>query len=627
MGTSKTIAGCLLISALAAGSHSADTGKVTTGAAPGYVADQVCAGCHPDIWSTYRHVAMARSFYRPRRQEAIEDFDNARYLHAPSKQVFEMAWQGDRLVFKRYRQGQDGRPLHVFEQPVDWILGSGNHTRTYLFRTPGGELYQLPIAWYPQPKRWAMAPGFESADHQGVERQVRRECMFCHNAYPDVPAGSDRRNTAHFFPAELPEGIGCQRCHGPGAEHVRIAQSDPIDFQKLAAAIVNPADLPAERRDEVCDSCHLQPSVVLMGLRRFGRGTYSFRPGEDLDDYLVAIDVEEEGRERWERFEINHHPYRLRQSRCALESEPGKLSCLTCHDPHRKVEPAKRAAHYRAACLTCHQRETLIATKPIADHDPETSDCVGCHMAKRRTQDVIEVVMTDHLIRRWPGGEELVAPLEKHQNVLTDVVLADPPRDLKGMLGEVYRAAALVRATGGGSKAAVERLTRLLAELRPAEIEPWLDLAEGQIKQHRWPEAEQTLLGVLGRAPEERIAEEWLGITRVAQRRGEEAIAGLRALLEKDPDRIEARFNLGRILLGYEKPAEAVVELRRAVELRPNFAAGWYQLGAAHVALGQRQEAAAAYRRCLEVNPDYRDAAAKLAGVEGENSAGRAEGK
>ena len=50
------------------------------------------------------------------------------------------------------------------------------------------------------------------------------------------------------------------------------------------------------------------------------------------------------------------HPYRLWQSTCYIESD-GAMSCLSCHDPHRKVRPADRAAHYQAKCLACHQLE------------------------------------------------------------------------------------------------------------------------------------------------------------------------------------------------------------------------------------------------------------------------------
>src|SRR6185295_6289983 len=123
---------------------------VTGGAAPGYLEDRVCAECHREIWTTYQQVGMARSFARPGSAGKIEDFARGAFAHAASKQNFEMTWRGDRLFFRREQLDAAGQPINVWEHEVDWILGSGNHARTYLYRTEGGELYQLPIAWYTQ---------------------------------------------------------------------------------------------------------------------------------------------------------------------------------------------------------------------------------------------------------------------------------------------------------------------------------------------------------------------------------------------------------------------------------------------------------------------------------------------
>lgn len=76
-------------------------------------------------------------------------------------------------------------------------------------------MYELPLAWYSQYGKWTVAPGFEFADRQGVLRPVPQRCMFCHNAYPDVPRGSDQVGLPDVFSEDLPTGIGCQRCHGP----------------------------------------------------------------------------------------------------------------------------------------------------------------------------------------------------------------------------------------------------------------------------------------------------------------------------------------------------------------------------------------------------------------------------
>ncbi|HSN87146.1 MAG TPA: hypothetical protein VL025_10340, partial [Thermoanaerobaculia bacterium] len=192
----------------------------TTGVAPGTVPERACTLCHGDLAETYAHKGMARAFQRPRPSSDIEDFSAPPFIHAASDQTFQMMRSDGRLVFRRWQTAPDGQPINTFETAVDWILGSGDHARTYLYQTPGGELYQLPLAWYTQTRSWGMAPGFDRPDHDGVVRRVRRECVFCHTGTPDLPAGADAYGAPQIFPSEMPEGIGCQRCHGPGAEHI-----------------------------------------------------------------------------------------------------------------------------------------------------------------------------------------------------------------------------------------------------------------------------------------------------------------------------------------------------------------------------------------------------------------------
>ena len=191
-------------------------------------------------------------------------------------------------------------------------------------------------------------------------------------------------------------------------------------MEAIRASIVNPARLKPQLQDDLCDQCHLQPSVALFGMRRFGRGDYSYQAGEPLSDYLVQMDVTEQGKPRSERFEINHHAYRLRQSRCNLESEDG-LRCTTGHDPHSKVPKESRAEHYRSRCLECHDTADYQPVHQAAEPAAEGDDCVSCHMPKRRTQDVVHVAVTDHLIRRQPGGPELLAPLRETEPRLAEV--------------------------------------------------------------------------------------------------------------------------------------------------------------------------------------------------------------
>jgi predicted CXXCH cytochrome family protein len=611
---------------------------------PGYIDDRACASCHAEIAGASPQLGMARSFYRPKAEQGIEDFRPpgiARFDHPASHQSFSMERRGDRLFFKRWQTAADGLPINVFEHEVDWILGSGNHARIYLYRTPEGELYQFPLAWYTQEGRWGMAPGYDRPDHDGVLRRVRRECLFCHDGYPEVAAGSvgsDAYGAPQVYPERLPEGLGCQRCHGPGGEHVRRASGGAEPREAIRAAIVNPARLGGPRAEDVCNQCHLQPEVTLPMVRRFGRGDYSFRPGEPLPDYLVQTDFDDggkAGKAGEERFEINHHAYRLRQSRCFVGNpeNPAKLRCWTCHDPHRRLPQEELATRVRTACLACHGGAGLAGAgttckRPGAPPAPVTPvsdpvDCASCHMPKRRPRDVVHVVMTDHKIQRFPGGPAepgaagLTAPRAEADPILTVARLYAPERAPGGELGKLYLTLSEVRT--GAYPDAVERLEGLLAAAPSVDPTPYLELAAAEIKEQRFAVAERTLGIVLARSPEnpqalarQGVALAALGRPREAEERWRQALAVAKS---SELDRTEVRFNLALLLAGEGRTAEAVPLFEQVLAVRPTLVAGWVQLGNVAARLGRLDRAVEVYRRALEMDPTQTDAYLGLGAV------------
>jgi predicted CXXCH cytochrome family protein len=445
-------------------------------------------------------------------------------------------------------------------------------------------MFQLPIAWYTQEKSWGMAPGYDRADNDGITRPVRRECLFCHNAYPNVAPGSDAHWAPQRYPIALPEGTGCQRCHGPGGAHVLTAMSGESDAA-VRAAIVNPARLPPALRDAVCFQCHLQPAVALIGARRFDRGDYSFRPGEALGDYLLHVDIDEPGRPRAQRFEINHHAYRLRQSLCYIK---GGITCISCHDPHQPLKKDPRLTNVVSVCLGCHKRHT------------ESNDCVRCHMPSRRAQDVVHVVMTDHKIQRRPPPGDPVAPMAEHESQIDDVEFLDRAEVPDGVLGQVYRAVTVLRSMPRND-AATNFLTKHLDATQ--SIVPRLDLIAAQLQQRHFRVA-LDLIGALGDAAiRDPRLRDWRGTAEIGVGTTSEGLADLRAAMEADPEIPEYQFNYAAILHRTGREAEALPPLTRAIELRPNFVAAWIMRAETLTALGRRTEAISDLRHALAVDP------------------------
>ncbi len=293
---------------------------------------------------------------------------------------------------RRHQLDAAGKPVNVMELRVDYVMGSGNHARAYLHRTDSGRLLELPLGWYAEKGGyWAMNPGYDRPDHDGFRRPISYDCMFCHNAYPKIPAGNEQPFAEAIYEGNLPEGIDCQRCHGDGARHVQLAgaKAKPEEIRK---AIVHPGRLSPERQMEICMACHLETTSFPLpnALQRYDRGPFSFRPGERLADFLLNFD-HAPGTQRDDKFEIVSAAYRLRKSACFLKSE-GKMTCTTCHDPHR----VQATREYNETCRSCHAQ---------GEHVKAQTECTGCHMPKRRTEDVIHVSVTDHYIqKKKPDG-------------------------------------------------------------------------------------------------------------------------------------------------------------------------------------------------------------------------------
>ncbi len=106
----------------------------------------VCAGCHKNVWETYRRTGMGRSFYRPSPELAVEDFTRKNtFYHQPSDSYFTMLQRDGKYFQRRYQLDSTGKQVNVMEKQVDYVMGSGNHSRAYLHRTAANTLVELPL--------------------------------------------------------------------------------------------------------------------------------------------------------------------------------------------------------------------------------------------------------------------------------------------------------------------------------------------------------------------------------------------------------------------------------------------------------------------------------------------------
>src|SRR5262249_29997147 len=143
----------------------------------------------------------------------------------------------------------------------------------------------------------------------GLGRKSLHHCLHCHATWF---RSVDQSQSGRRGPEAEDRGIGCERCHGPGLNHDKAAESG---FAELAIAISGTT--PSVDRLRSCTECHASDGTVKPSDPEFTRAqgtTFLF-------------------------------------SRCYTASKD-RFNCTTCHDPHRPVETL--AKHYEAKCLSCH---------------------------------------------------------------------------------------------------------------------------------------------------------------------------------------------------------------------------------------------------------------------------------
>ncbi|MDA0206435.1 MAG: tetratricopeptide repeat protein [Acidobacteria bacterium] len=323
------------------------------------------------------------------------------------------------------------------------------------------------------------------------------------------------------------------------------------------------------------------------------------------------------------------------------------MTCTTCHDPHNVASGEAARTRFTNVCKTCHADDALAR---IPDHAAAT-DCRTCHMPKRRTDDAVHVVMTDHYIQRRPPPGDLLATLEEIGGSLVYRGPVEPyyPANLgSNPTDELYLALAQV-SQRANVEVGTPRLRELIERYQPAESNFYFQLAEVYRQQEQfdaalpWYEqtisrdpthlvalrnyasvlsadgqyakAEEIIRRALEIAPDDPKAMNSLGEVLVVLGRSNAAIPILNRALAIDPDSPEALQNLARAFRETGDRARGIEAARRAIRVVPEFAAARNTLATLLGDEGQLVEAEREFLRALELDPDDAVARYNYAGL------------
>jgi predicted CXXCH cytochrome family protein len=611
-------------------------GKTPAPAESVYVNPVVCEGCHSEIAKSYRLTGMGRSLYRPAGPKMVEDFSVHNTLYARSSdRYYTMTERDGKWFVRRHQIGFDGKPTNIVEKQIDYVVGSGNHSRSYFHRTAQGTLVELPVSWYQEKGGyWAMSPGYDRADQEDFRRAILPRCISCHDAYPPSGQGSNLTTSEPLLGDRIPEGIDCQRCHGPGRAHAEAAGSGRASAESIRAAIVNPAKLSRERQLEVCMQCHLETTHFALPneILRNPQQPFSYRPGQPLGDSILFFD-HAPGTGYDDKFEIVNAAYRLQKSACFRSSQ---MTCITCHDAHSALPPEQATAHSTAVCRNCH------ATAHSSKMPVGASSCIECHMPQRRTEDVVHAVMTDHYIQRIKPPRDLLAPIQEAGDNYHGEVALYYPAQLPST-PENQLTLDLAQVSGGANlKAGIPRLQQDLEKFQPSAPDFYLGLGKAYKKASNYDQAIHCDEEALKNHPDFRPALEELGDALIAAGRKQRAtevlekavvpptpntgvltnLGGayftlgnldranqvLQQALSINPDLPEAHNFLGLVSLQQKDWSAAERHFREAVSIQPDLSTAQFNLARTLAGTNRQMEAQYHFEKAIAAQPDYAEA-------------------
>jgi len=565
----------MLLAALVAANGQGKPEKGADGGNSGYVGNAACSRCHLGIAREFAHASMGHSL-TPITPDFLKTLPlPASYYDAQSGHHFDVYGEGGKLYQSEYETatGADGKSSEVFRNAheLEWIVGTGENGFGALLRRDG-YLFQAPLSYYSKAAKWDLSPGYENGN-LSFNRIILPGCIYCHSGRPQPVAGFTGKYAAAPF---MQTSVGCENCHGPGAEHVAAMGRGEESPSGQDKTIVNPARLTEQLSDDICMSCHQTGDARVL---QPGKTYQDFRPGEPLDRTVSVFEIPPT-REHPPQDDHVEHYYSMSLSKCfrASRSQPAEkqMRCITCHDPHVEPTAAEAPAYFNGKCMSCHTAASCTAAKEIRAKTQPADNCIGCHMPKRDIRVISHSTATNHRI------------VTRLDEPFPDEAFAQTTAEMPDLIHLNAVGARDAKAAPAGN--GINRLQAydLLRITKPRFNASWLT----------------TLSELESANPENAIVQAGLGHRDLEARRLPEAVAHLQHSLRLDAMQPNVYADLSEAADLSGQVEDAIGYAKKAVELDP-FVAPLQKTLVTRLISGKRyDEAQAAMERYLQSFPE-----------------------
>ena len=265
-------------------------------------------------------------------------------------------------------------PVRAFKlDQVAFVYGSRWKQR--YFEKRGRDYFPLPAQWDIQHRKWLPYHVPDGADwwtqyygKGNTDRPTGPTCDGCHSVNYNLAT----REVTEW-------NVGCEKCHGPGSEHVAHPTTQNI---------VNPDRLDYVRGNDVCMQCHTQgrpASLPIYG--EYPDWPVGYLPGERLADVWKLEEVKLGTQDFYFFPDGSAHKNRM-QGNDFIQSNMYHrgLRCFDCHQVHSNRNPSNLIATGNQLCLNCHTKDNPAGLKgTVSEHTHHAeaspgSQCTACHM-------------------------------------------------------------------------------------------------------------------------------------------------------------------------------------------------------------------------------------------------------